>query len=265
MPAPLCAILQNDVMPQANDSIRTEQQFFLNLLREGPDAWRDGVFAQDNERAALAMKIYANNVNSARMTALDNQFSRTKELMEEDDFLKISRAYVLGDYAATASMAFLGREFPEYLQQRGCGDYIVDLAQLEWLWLECYYAADMPSLTEYELANMDEDSLLSAQVKAHPSLRILPWPHPKIAGFPEVTKQWENGNSCFALALCDNGKGVVIHVLNEEQYEFLDFILAQNNAILIADILVELDNQGRAENALPLILFTIKMGALVKI
>lgn len=252
-------------MPQASDNIKKEQQYFLTLLREGPDAWRDGVFAQSNSRARLAMKIYANNVNSARMTALDHQFARTKEAMGAAEFVTISRAYVLGEYPASAPMALLGKAFPDFMRQQGCGNHIADLAQLEWLWLECYYAADMVSLTEGKLANMDEEKLLSTEVKAHPSLRILLWPHPDIPGFPECDRQWKIHKAPIGLALCDNGKGVTIHIVDAEQYEFMRYIMGMISAISIADILAELDVQGRAQIALPLILFAIKMGALVKI
>lgn len=142
------------------------------LLR-GPDHLPAGLFAGDRAAVLRGLRVHANTISHARLVALEDTFSRTRDYLGEGAFNRLSRAFIDGGGAQGRSLALIGATFPDWL----VGPVAADLARVEWVWLESYNAPDATALTLADLAGLDESALLAFCVRRHPATRVVTLAH----------------------------------------------------------------------------------------
>jgi hypothetical protein len=154
-------------------SLAETQGNFIETINDGPDVLNPALFAGPVNRVLLGLKAHANTINHARLVALEETFPLTRQEMGEAAFNQLSRHYVDTEEARAADANHLGRDFADFLNRHGARAAIVDLANIEWAWLESYHAADAAALTLADLTDIDETTLLEMGVALHPSARII--------------------------------------------------------------------------------------------
>jgi hypothetical protein len=100
---------------------------------------------------------------------------------EEDAFLTLAQRY-LGDCPQAAfSLRDLGVGMPEFLARRepwSSDSFLVDLARVEWAFVEAFDGPDAPPFDPASIVGISEDAWPSARIGLHPSLQRLTLAYP---------------------------------------------------------------------------------------
>ncbi len=150
-----------------------DQSRIITVLQLGPSAFPPGLFAGSDDRALLGLKAHANTINHARLVALEETFPRTLARLGLDRFNAMSREFVDQPQSRTRNLMALGTDFPSFLVAQECNVQTVDLARIEWAWLESYHAADARALALPDLSSWDEAQLLAMPLVMHPAVRSI--------------------------------------------------------------------------------------------
>lgn len=138
-------------------------------LLHGPHHLPAGLFAGGDTAVLRGLRVHANTISHARLVALEETFPRTRDYLGESAFNRLSRAFVESGGAEGRALTDIGLGFSAWLDD----PVAIDVAHVEWAWLESYNAADVPALALGDLASDDEASLLGRPVRVHPAVRIV--------------------------------------------------------------------------------------------
>lgn len=172
-------------------SLADAQRNFISTVNEGPDALDAALFAGTPERIILGLKAHANTISHARLVALEESFPLTRSEIGEDRFNALSRDYVETALAKASDLAHIGRHFAAFLQDAKQPEVVIDLAAVEWAWLESYHAADASPLTLKAISALAETDLLDLAVTLHPSVRICPLYAPLAESLTQLAEEME--------------------------------------------------------------------------
>ena len=145
------------------------QRSMMAAIDGGPDHVPDGVFAGGSPAAMRGFAVHANTISHARLVALEDTFPRTRSLLGEEAFNRLSRAFVETAQSKAVPLASIGRHFPAFLRQQSADELPSALAGFEWAWLASYHAAEARVLHLSDLAGIAEDRLLSMWLARHPA------------------------------------------------------------------------------------------------
>jgi hypothetical protein len=154
-------------------SLPESQANFIETINDGPDQLDPALFAGPEDRILLGLKAHANTISHARLVALEETFPLTREQIGKAAFNDLSREYVETADARAKDSNRIGQNFIAFLRDYPVHTATVQLAAIEWAWLESYHAADAVSLTAADLGGLDEAALLAMPVGIHPSARVV--------------------------------------------------------------------------------------------
>jgi hypothetical protein len=149
------------------------QSNFIATINNGPDALNRSLFAGPVDRVLLGLKAHANTITHARLVALEETFPLTRQHLGDAMFNRLCRDFVETAAARANDNNQIGAGFPRFLTEYSAEQSAIELAQIEWGWLESYHAAESDSLTLSEIATLEDAALLELAVAAHPSLRLI--------------------------------------------------------------------------------------------
>lgn len=173
-------------------SLPEAQRNFVNTINNGPDSLHPELFAGPQDRVLLGLKAHANTISHARLVALEETFPLVRQEMGEAAFNEVSRDYAETDAVRTSDNNKLGQGFAAFLEGQNVGGAIIELAAIEWAWLESYHAAEAIALAAADLGQLDETALLTMPVTLHPSARIVPITMPLASTLDELAAQQPN-------------------------------------------------------------------------
>jgi len=241
----------------AGYSLARGQAGFIDALQQGPSAFPEGLFSGSVDRAMLGLKAHANTISHARLVALEDTFPRLRQRIGTERFNTLSRDYVETPAAMASALPQIGRDFAAHIAAAGLDAASLDLARIEWLWLESYHAAEAEALDMAAIAALDEAGLLDLLLRPHPALRTLRLSAP-IA--PELGL--DDGAADAAMLLITRPDAdVLVQPLDGEQALVLE--LAQQNPRMRNLLEMAVERMGEAK-ALPHIFAIIAAGALAK-
>ncbi|MEZ5710829.1 MAG: putative DNA-binding domain-containing protein [Blastomonas sp.] len=166
--------------------MRDGQTRFMAALNLGPSAFPEDLFSNTRDRALLGLRAHANTISHARLVALEDSFPRTLRRLGNEEFNRLSRGYIETGDAMQAGLREIGRAFADWLAAAGCDAATVELARIEWAWLESYHAPECDMLTLADLAGLDEGALLSLSISLHPATRLVELSVPLAAELDEI-------------------------------------------------------------------------------
>lgn len=237
-------------------TLKHAQANFMDTINNGPDALDMQLFSGPVDRVMLGLKAHANTINHARLVALEESFPRTVGQMGAANFNDMARAYIETGTAKQSDNNAIGAHFPAFLQSLNCAPPTVDLAQIEWAWLQSYHAADSIALSLSDLAQFSEAELLSKSVKWHPSTQLISLGDALPAALPELAEM--------------NNAAAVLIVRPEAEVRLLalDVITTQvarvaENSATIGNLLAVASEQGDDADPIGPVLTLIDAGALI--
>ena len=236
-----------------------DQARFIAVLQQGPSVFPEGLFADATERVLLGLKAHANTISHARLVALEETYPRTREHLGEAVFNALSRDFIERAEVRPRKLMQLGEGLADFLADRVHDVAAVDLARVEWAWLQSYHAAEAEPLQLADLAALDEDGLLDLGLALHPAARLIRTQTPLRPLMPELAE-------CAAphmrfLLITRPAHEVLLHPLAAISADLLrqtHFPAPMRNLLAQA-----IERAGEAE-ALPAIFALIGAGALVR-
>ena len=168
-------------------SLEAAQANFIATINDGPDALDHSLFDGPIDRVMLGLKAHANTINHARLVALEETFPSTRQALGDEQFNRLSRDYVETPEPRACNTNTIGKPLPDFLQTAAVDQSIVELANIEWAWLDSYHSAEATPLSLSDLADLDEASLLALPVALHPSARLILTSHPLAAPLGEIS------------------------------------------------------------------------------
>lgn len=153
-------------------SLLETQRNFVATINEGPSALDPALFVGDADRIILGLKAHANTISHARLVALEQSFPMLHLELGDSAFNSLSRKYVETPVARALDLNNIGQGFVAFLERCGIAAALIDLATIEWAWLESFHATDAMPIGLDRLARLDESLLLDFKVALHPAVRL---------------------------------------------------------------------------------------------
>ena len=149
-----------------------------------------------------AFAVYRNTWLKALLDALDANYPTVAMILGADLFEAAALEFARQHPTATPVLALYGATFPEFLA--GHPDvrdipYVRDVAALERLWTECFFAPDARALELSDYAGLSPVQLLKLEAHVHPAARFARFETPAVTiwqahrpgeAFEEIEPKW---------------------------------------------------------------------------
>jgi hypothetical protein len=229
----------HDAMP--DDMLVKAQGDFMTALQKGPDHLPEHMFSGSAYRAFIGVKAHANTISHARLVALEETFPRLRTRLGDEQFNALSRIYVETAAAQRCDINGLGADFADFITGEGVDASSVDLARIEWLWLESYHAADAEVLTMQDIAALDEEGLMATALTFHPSVRHIILRAPLA---PELGLELPDDFAVAALSIVRQDNDVLVHPQNIVQKDIFQIC---EKSVLMRNLLEQaIETHGEA-------------------
>lgn len=151
------------------------QRRFISATRQ-PDEAR-ALFGD----SAKGASVYANNCLFNRADALADAFAVVRQLVGEDFFGGMARAYARSTPSQSADLHAYGAGFADFIRHFPPAaelPYLADAAALDWLCQQAYFAADHAPLRFDALASLAPEQQAGLAFRLAPAVGLLrsPWP-----------------------------------------------------------------------------------------
>lgn len=153
--------------------LERDQAAMMRAIALGPEQVPQGLFRGSRSVALRGLSVHANTISHARLIALEETYPRTRRLLGDGAFNRLSRAFCESRNAGELPLAQIGRDFPAWLDLSGQSGTAGSLARFEWAWLECYHACEASAFGLAELASLAEAEVASLALVCHPASAIL--------------------------------------------------------------------------------------------
>ena len=224
-------------MPSLADS----QSRFMTCLQKGPDHLPLDLFVEDAERALMGMKAHANTVSHARLVALENAYPKLHGHMGHERFHALSRDYIDQDHILTCDMNDIAADFARFLTDHKKSATEIDLAHIEWAWLESYYSAEAEPVALTDIAALGEADLLAFPIDVHPAIRLI-----SLTGTLSPQLSELGTETPFALMVARPEAQVLFHPLNPTEYAIAKKVANICTMGNLLDAAIELDGETHA-------------------
>ena len=192
---------RNVSTPERHPERLGQIQAFMELALQ-----KDAPLAED---AALALKTPSMIAGNSRLTpveqldiyreqfwlrhvgALDEDFKSIVHLLGDCKFHELCAAYLAAHPPDSYTLRDLGDNLPAFVAKTAPyseDSLLVDLARLEWAFVEAYDAPDVPPLDPSRIASASEDDWARATIVLHPAVQRVVMQHPADAYRASVRK-----------------------------------------------------------------------------
>lgn len=159
-----------------------------------PDTLIPNGIGRGEEEAPKRFSVYRNNVVVSLMEALEDIFPSIKALLGDENFARITRAYVAKSPPRSALIQAYGDNFAEFVDSlpplREL-PFLRDVAKVERSWLDAYHSADAPFITPDDLSGFTPEQTLELTFQPHPSSALIESEHPVFDLF-NARETWPN-------------------------------------------------------------------------
>lgn len=171
------------------------QRDFVRAIRSRPGA--PAPFQQP------AFAVYRNTWLKGCIEALDSNYPTVAMLLGAELFQTIATRYARFQRPAAAALALYGDAFPAFLRQQeelAELEYVVDVAVLDRLWTECFFAPDAPQFAPQQYAALRPAEMLGLHARLHPATRtecfetpaVTIWKAHRTDGeFEDIEPEWQ--------------------------------------------------------------------------
>jgi len=179
--------------------------------------------------------VYRNTWLKGLLDALDANYPTVAMILGADLFEMLSLQFARKHPAQSPILALYGAEFPDFLSRQKVSDdlpYLHDVAALERLWTECFFAPDRESLGPSRIAAVTAAEMLNLRVRVHPATRfgrfgtpaVTIWHAHRAKGdFDELEPEWRAEHAL----ITRNGMSVAVQLIDEATHRLLEEIEAR--------------------------------------
>lgn len=184
--------------------------------------------------SAPRVAVYANNTLFNRADALADAFPTVLQLVGDDFFGAMARAYARCTPSRSGDLHRYGATFADFIAQFAPAQdlpYLPDCARLDWLLHRAYYADNAPPFDFQRLASLAAQDETALRFRPHPATGTITshWPIWRIwqahreqdAAFPALD---DGGDACLVWRRPDNRPSA--QALNRSEWAFTASLLA---------------------------------------
>lgn len=178
---------------------------------------------------APGFRVYRNTWMKGLLDALEANYPVIAQLLGSQAFNFVASEYVRIHRPTLPVLALYGEKFPSHLAGHPLSDelpYLADVACLERLWTECFFAPDAPALRPQDYASLTPVALLGLRPRLHPAARIARFETPAVTiwqahrtdnQFEEIEPDWKAER--VLVSRC--GAAVTVTLLDETAHKIL--------------------------------------------
>ena len=161
-------------------SLASAQQHFADALLDldaVPQA--KALFDYEDSLSETRLALYRGNLAAIWRGALANAYPVLLQLVGEDYFTQMARAYGRAHPSQEGDLNAFGAHLPEFLRSSGAADdypYFVDVALIEWALNCAYYAKDADALSLMALAQAAQQvsvEVMGARLECAPAVGLI--------------------------------------------------------------------------------------------
>jgi hypothetical protein len=161
-------------------SLASAQQHFADALLDldaVPQA--SALFDYEESLSETRLALYRGNLVAIWRGALANAYPVLLQLVGEDYFAQMARAYGRAHPSQEGDLNAFGAHLSEFLLSSGAADdypYFVDVARIEWALHRAYYAKDADALSLMALAQATQQAeveLMDAHLECAPAVSLI--------------------------------------------------------------------------------------------
>ncbi|MBL8630062.1 MAG: putative DNA-binding domain-containing protein [Rhodospirillaceae bacterium] len=151
------------------------------MLLDLQRTFRNTVAGPTDDAAALVttprrLAIYRNNVQKSLVDVLSAAFPVVQRIVGERFFFALARDFAVKHLPDVPHLSVYGAGFPDFISghaETKTLPYLSDVARLEWLRGEAYFAADALALDPQALAGVPAQSVSALKLQLHPATRLM--------------------------------------------------------------------------------------------
>lgn len=140
-----------------------------------------GLVGPDGETAPKRFNVYRNNVIASLSEALEQSFPAVVNLLGEDYFKALARAFVAEHPPSSPVLMWYGADLGDFIEgfpPLQAYPYLADVARIEWAWLQAYHSADAVPLDPAEIGAIAPEEVGNIRFEKHPASGVFrsQWP-----------------------------------------------------------------------------------------
>lgn len=179
---------RNGLQPSADLSRgrdMNDQALFAQAVLDAQYECPKGLKTWNGSDPATRFAVYRNNVAVSLTDALADTFPVTQELVGEEFFRAMARAFIQEHPPRSRVLTWLGEAFPDFIESfspAASVPYLSDVARLEMCRVHAYHAADIVPCDAQAINAFvsDPEKLPNLRLGLHPSLHVV---HSRFAVF----------------------------------------------------------------------------------
>lgn len=175
-----------------------------------------------------ALSVYRNTIMKGWIDGLAANYPTVKTLVGDEWFDAAASEYARQIPPDSPVLALYGQEFPAFLEEFPPAfdlSYLSEVANIDRLWIESYFAPDAPVLNASILKELSGEQLMSAQLKLHPATKICACKHSAVSIWFHTRDSSSNelitDDSDEFLLIARSSNNVVTNKISRIEYEFL--------------------------------------------
>lgn len=181
------------------------------------------------KQAPPSFAVYRNTWLKALLDALDANYPTVAMILGADRFEAAALQFARSHSARTPVLALYGAEFPDFLANHAVADdipYLRDVAALDRLWTECFFASDAVQLGVSRFARLRPIEMLGLSLPIHPATRIARYGTPAVTiwqahradgEFEEIEPEWGPEHAL----VTRHGMSISVSLIDEATYRLL--------------------------------------------
>lgn len=173
--------------------------------------------------------VYRNTWLKGLLDALDANYPTVAMILGADLFEDVALQFARANPAQTPVLALYGAGFADFLARHALGreiPYLGDIAALERLWTESFFAPDAPIFDPLTCAGLEPAELLELRAKLHPATRMKRFQTPAVTiwlahraddGFQAIEPEW----TAESALVTRHGMSVSVDLIDEPTHRLL--------------------------------------------
>lgn len=173
--------------------------------------------------------VYRNTWLKGLLDALVANYPTVAMLLGPESFKAVAIEYAREHPPDKPVLALYGAGFPGFLRLHQLGHevpYLHDIATLDRLWTECFFAPDAPALDSQDYARLRPAELLGLHVRLHPATRMARFETPAVTiwlahrvegEFEELEPEWQAERALVAR----QGMAVTVTLIDDSAFAML--------------------------------------------
>ena len=154
-------------------SLEKLQQNFKQYLFDTDSDIKNYIVSTDEVKSDVRLSLYSFAYTARLIEALETDYPSLDTILGEQAFVDLCRKYIKNHPSTFFSLRWFGQYMPQFLRANNQAEYLVEIASLEWAFINSFDAADKPVINESDIATVPPDAWPALKIEFHPSVQVV--------------------------------------------------------------------------------------------